>query len=135
MTSSKLQPVYFGNFFGLCRCLWIVCHFIDNGENNVLNGERNIITKGHLIFDLFIEYQKFKESIDEFYYCINQIEAGNSLLNPLDFDTNPFAYKVHITNCFYIKRKLWPAMQCFDYSRMAFMWNKKIFVQLNFTSY
>ena len=110
-------------------------HFIDNGENNVLNGERNIITKGHLIFDLFIEYQKFKESIDEFYYCINQIEAGNSLLNPLDFDTNPFAYKVHITNCFYIKQKLWPAMQCFDYSRMVFMWNKKIFVQLNFTSY
>lgn len=54
------------------------------------------------MIDLYKEYIKFNESIDEYHYCVNQIELGNSLLNPLNYDLNPFAFKVQVTNCFYL---------------------------------
>ena len=34
LTTGGIFPVSFGYFFGLCRCLWIVCRFIENDDNN-----------------------------------------------------------------------------------------------------
>ena len=98
MSNGGSTLVSFGYFFELYRCLWIVSRFIENGDNN----EENLNTKCRLTFDLYQEYKKFNNSLDELYYCINQMELGNSLLDPLNFDTNPCAYRVHITNCFYL---------------------------------
>lgn len=98
MTTGIFQPVSFRYFFGLCRCLWLVCRLIQNDVDN----NANRLAKAQLMIDLYKEYIKFNESIDEYHYCANQIELGNSLLNPLNYDLNPFAFKVQVTNCFYL---------------------------------
>ena len=96
MTFPNFHLVHFGSFFGLYRCLWIVCRFIDDGQNF----ETNMLTKGQLILDLYKEYRQFNESFDELFYCISQLESDNSLIDPLNFDLNPLAYKLHVSNCF-----------------------------------
>lgn len=55
--------------------------------------------KEKLMINLYVEYQKFNQSINEFYYCIGGIELNDTLLNPLLFETHQFGYKIHITNC------------------------------------
>ena len=77
MTLTIPQTVNFGYFFGICKSLWLICRSLENGEL----------------------YQKFNQSINEFYYCIGGIELNDTLLNPLLFETHQFGYKIHITNC------------------------------------
>ena len=55
MSKGCSTLVSFGYFFELYRCLWIVCRFIENGENN----EENINTNRQLIFDSYQEYKQF----------------------------------------------------------------------------
>ena len=62
-----------------------------------------MLIKGRLILDLYNEYRQFNQSLDELFYCLDQIESVNLLVNPLNFDLNPFAYKVHLTNCFHLR--------------------------------
>ena len=69
-------------------------------ENGDLSETNFLHLKMKLINSLYSEYKKFNYSIEEFYYCVGGIELNDSLLNPLEFELNQFAYKVHVENCY-----------------------------------
>ena len=98
MTTNIPKPVEFGFFFGLCRHLWILCC---NFENSRISGGYFNTIKFKIISNLYTEYVKynlFEE--EEFYYLCGAIELGDTLLDPLPFESNQHAYIVHVRNCY-----------------------------------
>lgn len=74
MTMNRIRPVVgFGEFFNLCRTLWIICRTLEDDRYNqdlmaiLLEEKYQVITK------LCDEYNKWNYSLDEFYYCVRQI--------------------------------------------------------------
>ena len=105
MTINSFPPyVFFGDFQALCRSLWVLCRTLEDLERNE-NTQADIIDKiryekYHVITELYDEYKKWNDSLDEFYFCVRQIGLKNQAVNPISFDWERHAYKIHISNCF-----------------------------------
>lgn len=101
MTMNRIRPVVgFGEFFNLCKTLWIICRTLDDDRFNQDLMVRLLEEKYQVITKLCDEYKKWNYSLDEFYYCVRQISLKNQLLNPFNFEWKRHAYKIHISNCF-----------------------------------
>ena len=99
----------FGKFYAFFRKLWTICRVLDdleNGNNNYAVRETLREDKYHVIVELCDEYKKWNYSLDEFYWCVVQINRNNQALNSYRFDWERHAYKIHITNCFLLNLTL-----------------------------
>ena len=110
MTVNKRRPIMsFGEFYALCRSLWTICHVLDdlqNENNNQVIIENLRQDKYHVITELCDEYKKWNYSLDEFYWCVVQINRNNQTRNPYDFHWERHAYKIHISNCFLLNQTI-----------------------------
>lgn len=111
MTAGKFTPIMsFGEFFALCRSLWIICRVLEDLVRNE-NSDQVIIEKFRqdkyrVITNLYDEYLKWNYSMNEFYFCVQQITGKNTAVNPFDFDWERHACKIHITNCFLLNQTI-----------------------------
>ena len=62
--------------------------------------------KYHVITNLYDEYRKWNYSMDEFYFCVQQIGRNNMTVNPFNFDWERHAYKIQITNFFLLNQTI-----------------------------
>lgn len=99
MSCNIPQPVEFGFFFTLLKNLWIICRDFEQGAYNL--DQLKYLQYKH--FDLLSKDCKyFGWDEAELYYAFGAIELNDELLNPFPFETNQFAYIIHIPNCYLI---------------------------------
>ena len=109
MTINSYPPyVSFGDFQPLSRSLWILYRTLEDLEGNE-NTPSLVKQKLHeeicyVIVDLYSESIKWNVSLEEFNFCIRQIRLKNQAVNPIPFDWERHAYKIHISNCYILNQ-------------------------------
>ena len=98
MTLTNIQPMCFGKFFGHSQLHWNYCL-----QRGITLSNLDVFIKTSFIFAfLRKEREKKNWSIDELEWICQQISFQNTMLDPVFFENDKYAYLNHIKNCFCI---------------------------------
>ena len=97
MTWNTPPPVSFGKFFGLFQLYCNHCQ---------MRGQMNDLQFFSLTSRVFFESKKLWEvnkwDLKELEEICGNIHQHDSAYDPSNFITNPYAYVLHVKNCYYL---------------------------------
>ena len=98
MTFSNVQPMCFGKFFGHFQPYWNYC-----SHRGITLSDLDVFVKTSFISTILCkEWEKNNWSIDQLEWICRQILFQKTMVDPVFFINDKFAYLNHVKNCFYM---------------------------------